>query len=275
MWVIGEWTVRPELDRLDNGSETRHIVPRATDVLVYMAERQGELVTKEELLNAFWRGAISGDNAVHKTVAGLRRALDDDPAAPSYIQTHPKRGYRLIAAARLNVATTPEPTHNKVQVIGVLPFVALDPGNVELRGFGLGLAEELVSCLSGAGFAQVLGRTVTFSISTPYGDPASLGARLGCTHLLEGSLRWNAGQLRLVARLIECTSGHVGWEQTIDSQIDHPIDNQASLAESLCLGVGEHLGTALPEPFEPTPDQSYLKHLFDDSDAPLSDETPG
>ena len=151
MWVIGEWTVRPELDRLEKGAETRHIVPRATDMLVYMAERQGQLVTKEKLLDTFWRGAISGDNAVHKTVAGLRRALGDDPSQPSYIQTHPKRGYRLIAPARPAAAaprTAPVATSH---IVGVLPFVALEDGNTELHSFALGLAEELVSWLGEAG----------------------------------------------------------------------------------------------------------------------------
>ncbi len=274
MWVIGEWTVRPELDRLEKGAETRHIAPRATDVLVYMAERQGELVTKEELLDAFWRGAISGDNAVHKTVAGLRRAFDDDPTQPSYIQTHPKRGYRLIAPARMSeVAPRANPTPS-AHIIGVLPFVALDDGESELRSFGLGLAEELVSSLGESGFVQVLARTVTFGIATPYGDPASLGSRVGCTHLLEGSVRRHEKQVRVTARLVDCEAGQPRWSRTLDRFVDNPIDCQAGMAEALGLAVAEHLGAVESEPFAPTPDQSYLKHLFDESES-VSDEAPG
>ncbi|MEM7364732.1 MAG: winged helix-turn-helix domain-containing protein, partial [Pseudomonadota bacterium] len=72
MFLIGEWTVHRDFDSLTRLDEEVHVTPRAMDVLVHLAEHQGKLVTKEELLDRFWRGAISGDNAVHKTMAELR-----------------------------------------------------------------------------------------------------------------------------------------------------------------------------------------------------------
>ncbi len=70
------------------------------DVLMHLASRPDGCATHDELLRAFWRGALSSTNAVHKCIAELRRAFGDDSRAPSYIETIPKRGYRLIASVR-------------------------------------------------------------------------------------------------------------------------------------------------------------------------------
>ena len=84
MFLIGEWTVHRDFDSLTRHDEEVHVTPRAMDVLVHLAEHQGKLVTKEELLDRFWRGAISGDNAVHKTMAELRRVFKDSSKNPRY-----------------------------------------------------------------------------------------------------------------------------------------------------------------------------------------------
>ena len=73
MLLVGDWTVHENFDRLTRANEELHITPRAMDVLLHLAKHQGELVTKEELLDSYWRGSISSDNAVHKTMAELRR----------------------------------------------------------------------------------------------------------------------------------------------------------------------------------------------------------
>ncbi len=266
MLVIGEWTVHPEFDRLSRQDETRHIAPRATDVLVYMARRRGELVTKDELLDAFWRGAISGDNAVHKTVAELRRALDDDPHSPEYIQTHPKRGYRLIAEVApgqkpIPARTTVVPASG--QVVAVLPFVNMinEPA---LRHFGQGLAEEIINRLGAGHPLQVVSHSVTFGVHSPYGDPRDLGTQLGCSLILEGSVRRYERQLRTNASLIDCGSGLKVWGRSLDHHVDNPITLQDTLAQILTINVCEHLGLIEKTPFSPTPDQSYLKAIFED-----------
>ena len=92
-------------------------------------------------------------------------------------------------------------------------------------------------------------------------------------------MRRHGNQLRLTARLVDCAAGQPSWSRTIDRSVDNPvespIESQEALAQSLSLSLGEHLGAVEPLSFAPTPDQSYLTHLFDESEAPLSDEAPG
>ena len=95
---LGEWTVEPSLNRLTNGEGTVQLELKAMDLLLCLAERAGELVTRNELHDAVWQTEFVADNTLVKRVAQLREALGDDAKNPVYIETIPKRGYRLIAA---------------------------------------------------------------------------------------------------------------------------------------------------------------------------------
>ena len=55
------------------------------------------MVSREALLAEVWPGVVVGDDALTQVVIKLRKALGDAPESPAYIQTIPKRGYRLVA----------------------------------------------------------------------------------------------------------------------------------------------------------------------------------
>jgi TolB-like protein len=67
------------------------------EVLVYLARKQGEVVSREELEREVWRGALVGYDAVTGTVIKLRKALGDSAKQSRIIRTIPKRGYQLVA----------------------------------------------------------------------------------------------------------------------------------------------------------------------------------
>jgi TolB-like protein/DNA-binding winged helix-turn-helix (wHTH) protein len=72
------------------------LTPRAFDVLVYLMTHTGRVIEKRELFDEVWRGTVVGDNALTKIIKEIRHALNDDPDAPKYIETVPRRGYRFI-----------------------------------------------------------------------------------------------------------------------------------------------------------------------------------
>jgi DNA-binding winged helix-turn-helix (wHTH) protein len=99
---LGEWHAEPALNRLWRSDDDGvHLEPRVMAVLVYLAERGGDVVGKEELLREVWAGAFVEDVAVARSISALRHALGDDAASPRFIETIPKRGYRLIAPVEL------------------------------------------------------------------------------------------------------------------------------------------------------------------------------
>ena len=96
-WIIGNWEVHPDTSTLQCGSDTRHLTPRAMEVLVYLTEHSAATVSVETLLGQFWPNPQVGEAAVYKIITELRHALDEDSKQPRYLQTVPKRGYRLKA----------------------------------------------------------------------------------------------------------------------------------------------------------------------------------
>jgi DNA-binding winged helix-turn-helix (wHTH) protein len=66
------------------------------EVLVHLAREPSAVVSIVELVERLWPRLESGRDAVHRSITELRRALGDDAKHPTYIETIPKRGYRLM-----------------------------------------------------------------------------------------------------------------------------------------------------------------------------------
>jgi DNA-binding winged helix-turn-helix (wHTH) protein len=85
------------------------LTPKAFAVLRRLLEDGGQLVTKEELLRAGWANTHVTDGVLKVSIVEIRRALGDDSAAPRFIETVPRRGYRFIAPrARTAAVSTSE-----------------------------------------------------------------------------------------------------------------------------------------------------------------------
>jgi DNA-binding winged helix-turn-helix (wHTH) protein len=71
-------------------------------ILQLLIARQGDVVTRDELRERLWPGGtfVDFEHSLNAAVKRLRAALGDDPKAPRYIETLPRRGYRWIGATR-------------------------------------------------------------------------------------------------------------------------------------------------------------------------------
>jgi DNA-binding winged helix-turn-helix (wHTH) protein len=99
-FLLGDWTVQPNLNQLRRNGESVSLQNLSMQVLLYLAEHKGEVVTYGELLDALWPKRVVGEDAVHRRVADLRRHMGDSTSDPKYIQTIHKKGYRLIAPVK-------------------------------------------------------------------------------------------------------------------------------------------------------------------------------
>jgi DNA-binding winged helix-turn-helix (wHTH) protein len=93
---LHDWCVYPELDRISRDGATVHLEPKVMDLLVYLARHSGQVVSKNDIIDTVWEGHIVANSALSRCMALLRGALGDDARRPRYIETIPKRGYRLI-----------------------------------------------------------------------------------------------------------------------------------------------------------------------------------
>lgn len=99
---VGSWQVRPGVCEIAQGSTTVKLQPKMMDLLQLLASRPGEVFTRIQLEEQVWPNVIVGYDALTKSVGKLREALGDTGKPPSYIQTIPKKGYRLIAPVSLD-----------------------------------------------------------------------------------------------------------------------------------------------------------------------------
>lgn len=92
---LEQWIVRPRLLSLDGPEGLVRLQPRVMGVLVALAARAGEVVTRDELVRDVWAGRVVSDDAINRCIVELRRALRDDGTG-SVIETVPRVGYRLM-----------------------------------------------------------------------------------------------------------------------------------------------------------------------------------
>jgi len=85
----------------DGANHRLTITPRAFDILQYLIDHAGQLVTHEALLSALWPGVYVQPEVLKTHMLSIRTALGDDPRCPSFIETQRGRGYRFIAPLRV------------------------------------------------------------------------------------------------------------------------------------------------------------------------------
>jgi len=125
-------------------------------VLLCLAERPGDVVSSDELLDKAWASVAVSQDSVYQAVASLRRMLGDDPKQPAYIATAPRMGYRLVAAVTAwsepqGAAATERAAHP------ALPSAAIGQRTVA-RGRWIGWSVAAVLCLTVAVWGLLRGK---------------------------------------------------------------------------------------------------------------------
>jgi transcriptional activator of cad operon len=94
---VGAWCVDPRSGQISRAGEIVRVEARTMKLLVCLAERAGEVVSIDDLLDQVWSGVVVTPDSVYQAVASLRRLLGDDARQPEYIATVPRLGYRMVA----------------------------------------------------------------------------------------------------------------------------------------------------------------------------------
>src|SRR5574337_1643233 len=121
---FGRFTLETGDRRLSADGQEIYLRPKTYETLLYLLERQGHLVTKDELLDAVWADAEVTEDVLTHCVKEVRAALGDEVRNPHFLRTLPRLGYEFIATVdRLplqEAAHAPAPPS-----IAVLPFTNL------------------------------------------------------------------------------------------------------------------------------------------------------
>jgi TolB-like protein/DNA-binding winged helix-turn-helix (wHTH) protein len=274
---VGNWVVRPQRLCIHLPGKTVHITPKAMAVLECLAGAGGDVVSRNELLDTVWPGAAVTDDVLTHCIVELRKAFDDSAHDPQFIETIPKKGFRLVAevaeveekpaglrlawraaiAVVLIIGVTGlwyfgqesrlPPVDAKT--IAVLPFAGLSPGGDEDL-FADGLTEELIARLTLLDGLQVTGRASAFYFKGRDEDIQSIGEQLDVGYILDGSVRKAGDELKVTTRLTDVETGFHVWTATYERRVEDLLDVQEQIAEAVAaalsvgLGVGELSGIA-------------------------------
>ncbi len=224
---IGAWTVEPDLNRIVKGCDKVPIEPKALDVLVFLASRPGEVLSKDEIIRAVWQDTHVTDEVLTYSVSVLRKAFGDDAKNPSIIQTIPRRGYRLIGEVSDDTRESPPP-----RSIAVLAFSDMSPEK-DQDYFCEGIADEITNRLTQLQKLRVAARTSAFAFKGLPDDVRTIGRKLGVAAVLEGSVRKAGQQLRITAQLINVADGCHLWSGRYDRELKDVFAIQDEIAQKV------------------------------------------
>jgi len=137
-FLVGDWQADPSTGRILKSGEEVKLEPKVMQVLVFLAENQGKVVSRDDLESAAWAGMVVGYDAVSGSIIKLRKALGDDSRNPRYIETVSKKGYRLIAPVSTGMVDNQDPSATKQKSpeisFGRANFLAIGAGALIVFG---------------------------------------------------------------------------------------------------------------------------------------------
>jgi len=130
---------------------------------------------------------------------------------------------------------TPAPTPSQ-KAIAFLPLLneSGDPGD---EYFSDGLSEELIAALAQIKGLKVVGRSSSFRFKDKKGDTKTIGQKLGVSTLLEGTVRKQGDQVRIVAELVKAADGSELWSRTFDRELKDIFAVQAEIAGAVATSL--------------------------------------
>jgi len=237
---LGPWRVLPEQNRIESGPSQHHLRPRLMQVLLLLAERAGEAVSRDDFGDLVWHPSVVTDNALTSCISELRRLLDDERAEATCIETIPKRGYRLTARIEPLVGESHGSSTQRPS-IAVLPFD--DLGSDSRLALADAMHHELLTLLARHPDLRVISAASVRRYRNTDKPPQQIAAELTVEFLLEGSVQQHGDRVRVNAQLINAGRDAHLWARAY--QRDLSMDNLFAVQVEITREIAESLKLAL------------------------------
>jgi adenylate cyclase len=241
-----------------NNSEIE-LRPKSFDVLRYLVENAGRLVSKDELINAVWPNVTVADEALSRCVSDVRLALTDTDQR--IIKTVPRRGYLFaVPVSLVGMDISPARKGNRTGgdsptistgagarasappfSLVVLPFTSLS-GDSAQNYLADVITEGLTTCLSRIRDAFVISRSTASIYKGKATDVRQIGRELGVRYVLEGSEQHSGRRVRVSAQLIDVETGAHLWADRFDADEADLLQMQDDIVTRLARALQIELG---------------------------------
>jgi TolB-like protein/DNA-binding winged helix-turn-helix (wHTH) protein/lipoprotein NlpI len=252
--------------------------------LLALIERQGELVSREELRRKLWAEGtfVDFEHSISSAINKVRTALNDSAKHPRYIETVGRQGYRFIypvtpvfapQAPRKSAPEIPtyrwtrfwvavlvvgitiggvaywkihENSHSSVRSIAVLPLknLSTDP---EQEFFSEGLTDELITRLASLQGLRVISRTSSMQYKDSKKTLPEIAQELHVDAILEGSVQRSGGRIRVTAELIHAVDDHHIWAQSYERDQRDIFEVQNEVTSAIAESIRLKIAPATKE----------------------------
>jgi len=223
-----------------------HVEPLVFDLLCFLVEHAGHVVSREAIIEQVWKGRFVSDATVSSCIKSVRKALGDSGQSQTYVRTIRGRGFQFAVPVEslpgsIETASLPRdrpqpsvepgslPRTLAPPKIAVLPLYPLsqDP---QLGLLGDALAQEVILELSRVHWLFVIARGSSFKFRGQEVDLAQAGAMLGASYILTGTIMQQASQCVVAVELCRASDHNVIWAGRFTTPVDELMHMRSTLA---------------------------------------------
>jgi TolB-like protein len=273
-YLFEDYTLDANLRELLRGADVVSLAPQAFDLLDYLIRNRERVVSKDELINAIWRGRIVSDAVLTTRLNVVRSAIGDSGEEQRLIKTLLRKGFRFVGQVREmrepkgavvsdDSVASPKPDlvlPNKLSIV-VLPFTNLS-SDPEQEYFVDGVTESLTTDLSRIRSLLVIGRHTAFTYKGKAVDLKQVGRELNVRYVLEGSVQRSGNRVRVNVQLIAVETGHHVWAERFDKSLVDLFDVQDEIVSRLANALNAQFIAAEARRAENTPHPDVMDLYF-------------
>ncbi len=244
---FGHYELEPSAYELRRRGRPVRIERLPMELLLFLVERRGDLVTREEIAARLWGANVFHDieNGVHTAIRKVRRALHTSRGdGPAFIRTVSGKGYRFVAPVTISDGGAPEAARRDISV-AVLPFENLT-GEPNQDYVSDGLTEETIAALGNlaAERFKVIARTSVMRYKHTTKSAREMGGELGADYLLESTMRRDEQMIRVRATLVRARDQAQVWSGKFDREWRAVLGLEEELARAIAIHVQTGVGPA-------------------------------
>lgn len=259
-FVFGDCVLDLERREFTRDAQAVAMGPQVFDLLLYLVQNRARVVSKDDVLDAVWKGRIVSESTLTSHINAVRKAVGDNGEKQHLIRTVPRKGFRFVgdvkeiqpSARSASVkAELINPSDNSASApplpdkpsFAALPFLNLS-GDVQQDYFADGIVEDIIGALSRISWLFVIARNSSFTYKGRAVDVKQVGRELGVRYVLEGSVRKAANRVRITAQLVDATSGINIWADRFEGDLRDVFELQDDMAKSVVGAIGPKLERA-------------------------------
>lgn len=228
---FGPFSFDPVSLQLQRGGMEVQLGARACALLAVLLEARGNVVTKQQLLEAAWPDMIVEENNLAVQIGALRKALGEQQSGQDWIVTVPRLGYRMPIPA-----SAVEKFEQQRPALAVLPFQNLGVES-DQEYFADGIVEDITTALSRFKSFAVVSRNSARAYKGRSLDVRQVGQELGVRYVLEGAVRSAGGRLRINAQLVQTDSGMQIWANRFDGPTTALFEVQDQITDGVVAAI--------------------------------------